>query len=185
MIKLNNLEISQEDLIKEITGNKELDDTSLIEQNIPNQDLVLQRIKQINKNLNVSNNSLALSAENFNNETAKQAADAVEAGQPILVPRGKSIREAIERLPATNLPSDAFNQLQDMTNRLRSIYGTLGISGAGGVAEKTVRGQILNQQQDNSRIGGGIGDALDSIYSLILVVFLVFLHMLNNLIPIN
>lgn len=42
MIKLNNVEISQEDLIKEITGNKELDDTSLIEQNIPNQDLVLQ-----------------------------------------------------------------------------------------------------------------------------------------------
>lgn len=145
------------------TGQHPHDDTSLIEQNIPNQDLVLQRIKQINKNLNVSNNSLALSAENFNNETAKQASDAVEAGQPILVPRGKSIREAIERLPASNLPSDAFNQLQDMTNRLRSIYGTLGISGAGGVQEKTVRGQILNQQQDNSRIGGGIGDALEQV----------------------
>jgi len=145
------------------TGQHPHDDTSLIEQNIPNQDLVLQRIKQINKNLNVSNNSLVLSAENFNNETAKQAADAIEAGSPILAPRGKSIREAIDRLPAPNFPSDAFNQLQDMTTRLRSIYGTLGISGAGGVQEKTVRGQILNQQQDNSRIGGGIGDALEQV----------------------
>lgn len=145
------------------TGQHPHDDTSLVEQNIPNQDLVLLRIKQINKNLNVSNNSLALSAENFNNETAKQAADAVENGQPILVPRGKAIREAVERLPAPNIPGDAFNQLQDMTTRLRSIYGTLGISGAGGVQEKTVRGQILNQQQDNSRIGGGIGDALEQV----------------------
>jgi len=145
------------------SGKQPHDDTSLIEQNIPNQDLVTKRIKQINKNLDVGNNSLAVSADNFNNETAKQAADAIEAGRPIMVPQGKSINEAIQRLPASNLPSDAFNQLQDMTQRLRSIYGTLGISGAGGVEEKTVRGQILNQQQDNSRIGGGIGDALEQV----------------------
>lgn len=139
------------------------DDTSLIEQNIPNQDLVNKRIKQIDKNLDQANNSLALSAENFNNEAAKQAADAVIEGRPIMVPRGKAIRDAIDRLPAPNFPDDAFNQLQDMTQRLRSIYGTLGISTAGTQEEKTVRGKILESQQDASRIGGGIGDALEQV----------------------
>ncbi len=139
------------------------DVTTLIEQNIPNQDLVNKRISQIDKNLDVSNNSIAVSAENFNNETAKQAADALEAGDPIMVPRGKPISEAIMRLPASNFPEDAFNQLQDITNRTRSIFGTTGISSAGTEQEETVRGKIIANQQDSSRIGGGIGDALEQV----------------------
>jgi hypothetical protein len=144
-------------------GTQPDDVTTLIEQNIPNQDLVNKRISQIDRNLDVSNNSLAVSAENFNNETAKQAADALQAGRPILVPRGKSINEAIQRLPASNFPSDAFNQLNDMTNRTRSIFGTTGITPAGLEDDKTVRGKIMSSQQDSSRIGGGIGDSIEQL----------------------
>jgi hypothetical protein len=50
-----------------------------------------------------------------------------------------------------------------MTERLRSIFGTQGISSSAQGEEKTVRGKILNQQFDNSRIGGGIGDALEQV----------------------
>lgn len=144
-------------------GKNPHDVTSLIEQNIPNQDLVNKRISQIDKNLDTANNSLAVSAENFNNETAKQAADAVVEGRPILVPRGKPIAEAIMRLPAEGFPDDAFDQLQDMSQRLRSIFGTLGISSAGIQKEDTVRGKIIEGDQDSSRIGGGIGDSLEQV----------------------
>ncbi len=159
-------------------GKQPHDVTTLIEQNIPNQDLVNKRIDQIDKNLDVSNNSLAVSAENFNNETAKQAADAIADGRPVLIPRGKPISEAIQRLPANNFPADAYNQLQDMTQRTRAIFGTMGISSAGTEQEETVRGKIISSQQDSSRIGGGIGDSIeqvaDNIFNWWLQLYYVF-----------
>ena len=139
------------------------DFTNLIEQNIPNQDIVNKRIAQIDRNLDNSNNSLVVSATNFTQETAKQAADAIQEGRPIIAPEGKPIAEAIMRLPAPSLPADAFNQLNDMSGRLRSIYGTTGISPEGIEQDPTVRGKILATQQDNSRIGGGIGESLEQV----------------------
>lgn len=144
-------------------GKQPHDFTNLIEQNIPNQDLVVKRIDQIDRNLDVTNNSLAVSAENFTNETAKQASDAIQSGRPIIVPRGKSIDQAIQRLPASGFPSDAFEQLSDMTNRLRGVYGIQGITPSGLDQDRTVRGKIITSQQDASRIGGGIGDALEQV----------------------
>jgi hypothetical protein len=46
---------------------------------------------------------------------------------------------------------------------LRSIYGTLGTSAQKPDENTTARGMILNQSHDNSRIGGGIGDALEQV----------------------
>lgn len=137
------------------------DVTTLIEQNIPQQDLVNKRIDQIDMNLDRGNNSIVFSDQHFTAETAKQGAMAMQKGNPILA--SGDIRGAVERFPAANLPGDAFNQLNDMTDRLRSIFGTQGISAAGQQGEETARGKILNQQFDSTRIGGGIGDALEQV----------------------
>jgi hypothetical protein len=44
---------------------------------------------------------------------------------------------------------------------LRQIFGTYGITPQQPTDQTTARGQILNQDQDSSRIGGGIGTALE------------------------
>lgn len=162
------------------TGEHPHDVTNLIEQNIANQNLVNKRIEQIDKNLDHSNNSLAVSAAYFTAETAKQAAQAMQKGNPVLVPaaKGESINGAVQRFPAPGFPNDAFNQLNDMSERLRSIYGTQGLGAPGQEDEKTVRGKIINQNLDSSRIGGGIGDRLeqisDTIFNWWLQLYFVF-----------
>ncbi len=143
-------------------GDQPHDITTLIEQNIKNQDLINKRIRQIDVNLDHSNNSIVFSGQKFTGDTAKQAADAMQDGRPILVPNA-DVTGAVERFPAPNLPSDAFNQLNDMSERLRGIFGIAGLSVEGQDNENTVRGKILNQQYDSTRIGGGIGDALEQL----------------------
>jgi hypothetical protein len=139
------------------------DDTGLIEQNIPNQNRITKRELQIDRNLDNANNGLALSEDNFNQENAKQAAVARIKGNPILVPSGRPISEAIVTLPSAGIP-DAFFKAADRDKQdLRSIFGTEGISSQPAKEETTARGMILNQQFDNSRIGGGIGDALEQV----------------------
>lgn len=144
-------------------GDQPHDITGLIEQNIPNQRRVSRRTDQIDYNLSRANNSDVFSEENFNQETATQAARAMAAGRPVLIPQGKSINEAIARLQAPTIGSDFFTELQNSKQDLRSIFGTEGISSQPANEDTTARGMILNQQFDNTRIGGGIGDALEQV----------------------
>lgn len=139
------------------------DDTGLIEQNIPNQNLVTKRTYQIDRNLSRNNNSVAFSENNFTQETAKQAATAFEKGNPVLVPSGGPISEAIVRFPAEGFPDAAFKELEQNKLSLRQIFGTQGITAQQPDEDTTARGMILNQQYDNTRIGGGIGDALGQV----------------------
>lgn len=144
-------------------GNQPHDVTGLIEQNIPNQRRVTRRTEQIDYNLSRANNSDVFSADNFNQETAKQASDALAAGRPILVPSGRPIAEAIARLSAPTISSEFFVELQNSKTDLRSIFGTEGISSQPADEDTTARGMILNQQFDNTRIGGGIGDKIEQV----------------------
>lgn len=137
------------------------DVTGLIEQNIPNQNRISKRESQIDKNLDVSNNSIAFSDLNFDQEKAKQAATAMQKGHPILVP-GK-INESIQRLPADSIPDAVFKASQIDKEDLRSIFGTQGITSQPTQGKETARGMILEQQFDNTRIGGGIGDSLEQV----------------------
>lgn len=139
------------------------DITGLIEQNIPNQNRITRRTNQIDTNLSRANNSIAFSEKNFNQETGKQAAEAMKKGNPVLVPDGGPISEAIVRFPAPDYPAAAFTELETSKQDLRSIFGTEGISSQPPNENTTARGMILNQQFDNTRIGGGIGDALEQV----------------------
>lgn len=144
-------------------GEQPHDITGLIEQNIPNQNLISERTYQIAKNLRRSNNSTAFSENNFTQQTAKQAANAFEKGNPVLVPSGGAISEAIVRFPSEGFPDAAYKELEMNKQSLRSIFGTEGITSQPANEETTARGMILNQQFDNTRIGGGIGDAIEQV----------------------
>lgn len=138
------------------------DVTNLIEQNTANQDRINDRDDQISRNLRASNNSIALSGKSFDSETARQAAQALEDGDPVLVPDGQ-VENAIKRLPMNDVPAGVFNALEIDKNTLRSIFGTQGLSAQQQKADTTARGMILNQNHDATRIGGGIGDALEQV----------------------
>jgi hypothetical protein len=144
-------------------GDSPHDVTGLIEQNIPNQRLISRRTEQIDYNLSRQNNSDVFSEDNFNQETGKQAAKALAAGHPVLVPAGRPLREAIDRLPAQGLDNSFFVDLENRKNTLRTAFGTQGITAQPQKEEMTARGMILNNQHDSSRIGGGIGDVLERV----------------------
>lgn len=154
------------------------DITSLIEQNIPNQNKISKRTEQIDFNVSTANNSYAFSEDNFTQETAKQAATARSRGNPILVPSGGPIDKAIMPLQATSLPADVFNELEISKNDLKNSWGIQGIASQQPDEDQTARGMILNQSHDTSRIGGGIGDAIeqvaDNLFNWIVQLYAVF-----------
>ena len=139
------------------------DITSLVEQNIPNQNRISRRTNQIDFNTSSANNSYAFSEDNFTQETAKQAAEARRKGNPILVPSGGPITAAIMPLPGQDLPQSIFSELEISKNDLRASWGIQGIVSQPQNEDQTARGQILNQQNDSTRIGGGIGDAIEQV----------------------
>jgi hypothetical protein len=134
------------------------DFTNLIEQNISNQDRINKRDSQIEKNLDHANNSILMDDKYWTSETAHQGADAMEKGDPIL----GSIN-SVQRLPAPALPNGVMDSQQVDKDTLRGIYGTQGLSAQQPDENTTARGMILNQSHDSSRIGGGIGDALEQL----------------------
>lgn len=139
------------------------DITSLIEQNIPNQNLISKRTEQIDMNVSTSNNGYAFSEDNFTQETGKQAANARKVGNPILIPSGGPIGNSILPLPAQALPASVFQDLENNKDTLRSSWGVQGIASQKPDEDQTARGMILNQSHDTTRIGGGIGDAIEQV----------------------
>lgn len=138
------------------------DITNLIEQSIPNQVRITDREVQISRTLRSGNNSLVVSGISFDVEKAREAAHAIEDGDPVLVPDGR-VEEAIKRLPANNLPSAIFTAQENDKTSLRSVFGVQGLAPNPDNNPETARGMILNQSHDSSRIGGGIGDALEQV----------------------
>lgn len=138
------------------------DETSLVEQAIPNQDDINDQDTQVSRNLRTGNNGIAVSGLSFDKETARQAAAALEDGDPVLVPDGQ-VETAIKRLPAAQLPPGLLQSLQIKKDTLRSVFGVQGLAASAEDQNDSVRGQIMAQNHDSTRIGGGIGDALEQV----------------------
>lgn len=154
------------------------DITSNIEQNIANQEIIKNRTEQIDYNVSSSNNGYAYSEDNFNQETAKQAATARKKGNPILIPSGGPIDKAIMPLPAQSLPESIFREVEIAKNDLRSSWGVQGITAEASDEDQTARGMILNQSHDTSRVGGGIGSSIeqvaDNVFNWLVQLYYVF-----------
>ena len=142
------------------------DITGLIEQSIPDQRKLTKRVEQMDNNVSQANNGLLFSEDNFNQETGKQAYDALtkKGHGGVLVPsgdKGAGAQGAVIRLDAPNFPESAFKEIDMTENHIRSRWGTQGIASQEAKPDETARGMTLNQQRDTSRIGGGIGDIIE------------------------
>ena len=138
-------------------GKHPYDETSLIEQNLSNQDLLNKRNKQIDKNIDGMNAGWVISGENsgLTKEQAAQAVDALRKGDAIFIPSGTP-DSAVKRQVGTGLPADVYNDRSQIRDRLADVFGTRGSTAGGIMREKTVRGKNQLTQTDDSRIGGGI-----------------------------
>lgn len=153
------------------------DDTSLIHQNLANQDLINKRIRQIDKNADNSNAGIAVSGDYFTDEDAARAAEAWRKGGTIRIPQG-DVRAAVTRLEANQLPQFHYQSLVDYRQRLLDIFGTRGTTPSGTIGENTVRGKIITRASDESRIGGGISEYLEQVadqtYNWLVQLFYVY-----------
>ena len=143
-------------------GKQPHDETSLIYQNIPLQDTINKRYQQIDRNVESQNNGIVLSGKYFTKEQAAEAATQLSRGNPLWVPEG-DIRASYQRDQAPALSPDVFNHLRDARNELRNIFGTSGSSPEGTKQQESVRGKILINQLDSSRIGGGVTEYIEML----------------------
>jgi hypothetical protein len=153
------------------------DDTSLVIQNIPMQDLHNKRLRQIDKNADSQNNGALASGVSFTKEQAAEAATFLRKGGTVWVPNG-DVNTAWKRDAAPALARDIFEQQEKSEQRLQGIFGTSGSTAQGIQDEDTVRGKIMVQQSDSSRIGGGITEYIeqcaDTIYNFVVQFMYVY-----------
>jgi len=151
-------------------GDQPMDKTSLIGQNLSNQDLLNKRNRQIDKNADKMNGGavVSLGRSGLSQTQAKGVVDAIRKGGAVLIPDGAP-QEAVYFPTIPALPADVYNQLLDTRSRMRDIFGVKGSSQAGLETEKTVRGKIMGRTFDSDRIGGGVSEYLeqfaDDIYN--------------------
>ena len=143
-------------------GKSPVDDTSLIGQNLAQQDLINKRLRQIDKNADSQNNGMivSLGKSGLTKEQATQVSEALRKGGVVAIPDG-SVAEAIQRDAAPSLSADVYTQLVDTRTRLQDIFGTRGSTPSGIAKEDTVRGKIITRGLDTDRIGGGVTEYLE------------------------
>lgn len=141
-------------------GKRPHDETSLMTQNVSLQDLINRRYQQIDKNVDSQNQGIVLSGKYFTKEQAAEAATQLSRGNPLWVPEG-DISQAYVRDTAPALPGTVFEHLNDARNELRNIFGTSGSTPEALEGQKTVRGKIMINQLDASRIGGGVTEYIE------------------------
>jgi hypothetical protein len=145
-------------------GEHPVDETSLIIQNIPSQDGINKRLRQIDKNVDNMNNGLILSGDHFTKEQAAEASAARMAGKTLWVPKG-DLNKAARWDSAQALPEQVFNNLQMKENTLRSMFGVQGSTATGIEKDQTVRGKMLRGQADTSRSSGNTSEFLERFVS--------------------
>jgi len=141
-------------------GKQPHDDTNLIQQNLPLQDLVNKRLAQIDMNADNANNGIALSGDAFTEEQAMKAAHKRRKGAAFWVPTG-DVNAAIKELPAQPLPNFIYESLLDYKNSLRDLFGVRGSTPQGTIREQTLGGKEIIKGQDADRIGGGVSTYLE------------------------
>lgn len=143
------------------TGLQPHDETSLISQNVGLQDMINRRYRQIDDNVRKMNNGLVVSSD-FTAEQASQAASAMARGVAIRS-ASKNVSDSVMHVPVPPLPEQVFQMLNDGREQVKNIFGTSGSTPSGINEESTVRGKILTNQLDTSRIGGGITEYVEQV----------------------
>lgn len=154
---------------------KPYDDTSLIEQVIPIQDMIKKRVEQIDRNADNTNGGIVINGNFFTKEQASRAVVALSEGGYLWIPPGpetSSVANAFQMTSGTPLAAFVYQNLVDMRKELSGVFGVQGLSAAGQSQDRTVRGKIITRQHDMDRIGGGISEYLEQFADQIFNWFL-------------
>ena len=156
-------------------GKRPHDETNLIEQNLPLQDLVNKRLSQIDRNADNANGGIAVSGDAFTEEQAAKISKSRRKGGTLWIPTG-DVNNAVKDLPAQPLPNFIYESLIDYRNELRNIFGTRGSTPQGTSDEKTVGGKKIISGQDSDRIGGGVSTYLEQFSDRVFNWFVQLMH---------
>lgn len=132
------------------TGDAPVAETSLSEIAMPIQDDINVQKRQIINNLvKMGNGQVYVDSDAIPKELVDQI-----TSEPGLVIEGKNLasENRIRREAATPLPTAHFSNLQDSIAAFDSVFGTHGALRGSGGGSKTLGGQIMDKQQDLSRI---------------------------------
>ena len=160
-------------------GDQPMDNTSLIAQNLPIQDAINRRNKQIDDNVRDMNGGIVISLgkSGLSEPQAKNVVKTLRNKGAVAIPEGLP-EEAIYKFTPSQLPADVYNDMYDKRARLRDLFGVKGSSQAGLENENTVRGKIVSRMLDTDRIGGGVSEYLeqfaDEIYNWIVQLLYVY-----------
>lgn len=159
-------------------GMHPVDDTGLISQNLPLQDAINKRMRQIDNNAdNFANSSVLVSGDSFTEEQATNVAIARQKGGAIFVPTGP-VESSVRILEGAPIPNFIYESLVDSRNELRNIFGTRGSTPQGTISEQTVRGKLAIKGQDTDRAGGGVSVFLeqfaDRVYNWMVQMIVVY-----------
>lgn len=149
------------------TGKQPHDETSLIEQVIPLQDIVNKRLRQIDKNADDTNNGWVFNNQ-FSEDQAKTALNALRNGGAIIATT-ESVTESVIRFPAPSLAPFVYNDMVDKREQIYNIMGIRGSTAQGLSSERTVRGKIEISAKDTERLGlviEQIEQFVDHLYNL-------------------
>lgn len=149
------------------TGKQPHDETSLIEQVIPLQDIVTKRIKQIDKNADDTNNGWVFNNQ-FSADDAKTALNALRNGGAIIATTER-IQDSVDRFPAPALATFVYQDLLDKREQVYNILGVRGSTPQGVMSERTVRGKIEIKGQDVDRLAlviEQVEQMVDHLYNL-------------------
>jgi hypothetical protein len=162
-------------------GKQPVDDTSLMGQNLSNQDIINKRMKQIDKNADSMNNGIVVSLEKsgLTTQQAKGVTEALRKGGTIAIPTG-SAQDAIYRPQLPTLPDMIYDNLQDTRNEVEGIFGTQGSTPQGVKNTETAKGQILMKQMDTDRIGGGITEYIEQLADDVVNDFVQLLYVYDD-----
>jgi len=126
------------------------DETGLIEQAIPLQDMVNKTARQIDKNADDANSGWIFNSQ-FNEDAGKQALSSLRNGGAIIAPT-ININESVTRIQSPSLPEYVYRQKVDAATEIENIIGTRGSSASGIASERTVQGKIEIKQSDSDRV---------------------------------
>lgn len=146
-------------------GNGPYDNTNLVEQVLPQQDMINKRVRQIDRNADNTNAGSVVSGDVFTKEQARDVGEALRKGQTVWVPSG-DVNRAYKRDIAPGLPDFMYQHLVDSRNELRNIFGVTGLSTQGIQSEETVRGKIMIKGSDTDR-AALIVDHIEQFYDYI------------------
>ena len=96
----------------------------------------------------------------FNKEQAAQVGDARRQGRTIVSPGEPD--KAVKIPQISGLPADVYQSLQDQRQRFLQRFGVSGISNTSqSEQQQTVRGKIIEGNNDSTRTGGGVTEYLE------------------------